>query len=361
MPIRWPPPSDSCRAARHVCRRDYASSAPHRIPQSGARIGRPADCRARRRARRRRRLRHLRQRRPWLRRLQRPPDSADHHGPRSGGRRRTNSARTYRALPRGRPRHASIPRSSAGKCDACRRGNVNLCTARRIMGVSCDEYRQPGAFADFVVVPQQIVYSLPDHLPFEHAVLVEPVAVALHAVSRLQITPRRSSRGRRQRHDRPACDSSRSCSPAATKSSPSTWTTAACNSPPSWVQHPRSIAARRSRRQRSSKLTGGRGADVALEVVGNAPAIATAIGCVRRGGQVVARRQRRARGAAAAPNRRHSRDHAAWLLRLRRRIPRAIDLIAGGKIRVAPLISAPSPRSPRARSGSSGSTPASPG
>ena len=33
-------------------------------------------------------------------------------------------------------------------------------------------------------------------------------------------------------------------------------------------------------------LTGGEGADIAVEVVGNAAALATAIGCVRRGGRV---------------------------------------------------------------------------
>ena len=95
-----------------------------------------------------------------------------------------------------------------GQCDACRSGNVNLCADRRVLGVSCGEYRQPGAFADYVAVPQQIIYALPDQLPFEHAVLAEPVAVALHAVSRLRISPGDRAVGRRRRHDRLACDPS---------------------------------------------------------------------------------------------------------------------------------------------------------
>jgi L-iditol 2-dehydrogenase len=53
-----------------------------------------------------------------------------------------------------------------------------------VLGVSCEDYRQPGAFADFVVVPQRILYRLPENLSFEHAALVEPFAIALHAVRR---------------------------------------------------------------------------------------------------------------------------------------------------------------------------------
>jgi L-iditol 2-dehydrogenase len=74
-----------------------------------------------------------------------------------------------------------------GQCDACRRGQVNLCPNRRVLGVSCPEYRQHGAFAEFVAVPQHIVYALPPELPFEHAALIEPVAIALHAASRLNV------------------------------------------------------------------------------------------------------------------------------------------------------------------------------
>src|SRR3982750_2689373 len=42
---------------------------------------------------------------------------------------------------------------SCGRCDPCQRGAVNLCTSRRVLGVSCGDYRQNGAFADIVAVP----------------------------------------------------------------------------------------------------------------------------------------------------------------------------------------------------------------
>jgi len=71
-----------------------------------------------------------------------------------------------------------------GECDYCRAGQINLCDRRRVLGVSCEDYRQHGAFAEFVAVPQRIVYRLPPGLPFEHAALVEPFAIALHAIRR---------------------------------------------------------------------------------------------------------------------------------------------------------------------------------
>jgi L-iditol 2-dehydrogenase len=69
-----------------------------------------------------------------------------------------------------------------GKCDFCRRGEVNLCDDRQVLGVSVGEYRRNGAFAEFVAVPEHIVYALPDALTFEQAAMIEAVSVAVHAV-----------------------------------------------------------------------------------------------------------------------------------------------------------------------------------
>jgi L-iditol 2-dehydrogenase len=75
-----------------------------------------------------------------------------------------------------------------GKCYFCRRGWINLCDNRRVLGVSCDEYRQDGAFAEYVVVPQHILYRLPEGLSFERAAMVEALSIALHAVGRTPIS-----------------------------------------------------------------------------------------------------------------------------------------------------------------------------
>src|SRR2546423_11599015 len=71
-----------------------------------------------------------------------------------------------------------------GRCEFCRRGQINLCNHRRVLGVSCEEYRQHGAFAEFVAAPQHILNRLPDELSLEQAALAEPFAIALHAVGR---------------------------------------------------------------------------------------------------------------------------------------------------------------------------------
>ncbi|MBN2348650.1 MAG: galactitol-1-phosphate 5-dehydrogenase [Bacteroidales bacterium] len=64
-----------------------------------------------------------------------------------------------------------------------RKGLYNLSDNRVVMGVSCNEYRRHGAFAEYVAVPKHILYRLPEQVSFTQAAMVEPVAVALHALS----------------------------------------------------------------------------------------------------------------------------------------------------------------------------------
>jgi L-iditol 2-dehydrogenase len=71
-----------------------------------------------------------------------------------------------------------------GSCWFCRRGQINLCDNRRVLGVSCEDYRQHGAFAEYVAVPERILYRLPEALSFERAAMVEAVSIAVHAVER---------------------------------------------------------------------------------------------------------------------------------------------------------------------------------
>lgn len=72
-----------------------------------------------------------------------------------------------------------------GECDDCRAGRINLCAHRRVVGVSPSEYKQHGAFAEFLAVPERIVHAIPPELSFEHAAMIEPVSIAIHAVGRL--------------------------------------------------------------------------------------------------------------------------------------------------------------------------------
>jgi len=74
-----------------------------------------------------------------------------------------------------------------GQCTYCRQGAINLCDRRQVLGVSCPEFRRPGAFAQLVAVPQHIVYRLPEGLSFEQAAMTEPLSVAVHAVNLARI------------------------------------------------------------------------------------------------------------------------------------------------------------------------------
>ena len=73
-----------------------------------------------------------------------------------------------------------------GGCFFCRRGEINLCDHRRVLGVSCGDYRQHGTFAEYVAVPRRIIYPLPDNISFEQSAMLEPCSVAFHAAA---ITP----------------------------------------------------------------------------------------------------------------------------------------------------------------------------
>lgn len=68
-------------------------------------------------------------------------------------------------------------------------GMYNLSDNRKVLGVSTDEYQQDGAFAEYVVVPEHILYVLPDKVSFEEAAMVEPVAVAYHAFELSTFSP----------------------------------------------------------------------------------------------------------------------------------------------------------------------------
>lgn len=66
-------------------------------------------------------------------------------------------------------------------CVQCLEGRLQHCPQLGFLGEVCN-----GGFAQLVVVPGDRVWTIPDGLPLEVAVLAEPTAVALHAWSRLR-------------------------------------------------------------------------------------------------------------------------------------------------------------------------------
>lgn len=76
------------------------------------------------------------------------------------------------------------PGFACGHCENCRAGHYNLCPNVRFIGVP----PYPGGMAEYVAVPQQWAYHLPDNLSLEEGALVEPLVVAVEAVEKAGIT-----------------------------------------------------------------------------------------------------------------------------------------------------------------------------
>jgi (R,R)-butanediol dehydrogenase/meso-butanediol dehydrogenase/diacetyl reductase len=91
-----------------------------------------------------------------------------------------------------RPRDRVIAKPSAAclSCYWCRRGQYSICPKRgeKIIGLSPDN---DGAYAEYVKIwnPRQMLLKLPSSLATKEAVLVEPLAVALHGVRRSRFEP----------------------------------------------------------------------------------------------------------------------------------------------------------------------------
>ena len=228
-----------------------------------------------------------------------------------------------------------------------RRGQYNLSDGREVVGVSTGTPDQPGfkrngAFAEFVVIPQHILYAIPENVSFTQAALVEPVAVALHAVSLTPIEVNDSAvvvgAGMIglfviQVLKLAGCG-----------------TIIAIDLDDDRLALAKTLGATHTLNAKQGDmaapvqdLTHGRGADVSFEVVGAGPTVKTAIDCVRKGAtvtlvgnlaptvkmplQAVVTRQLRLQGSCAING-----EYEA-----------ALSLISSGKINVEAILSAEVP------------------
>lgn len=69
-----------------------------------------------------------------------------------------------------------------GKCQACRHGEYGYCEH-----ISFTYRNGDGAMADYITVQKPYIYRIPDHLSYDGGALIEPLAVAAHAVRRADI------------------------------------------------------------------------------------------------------------------------------------------------------------------------------
>lgn len=229
-----------------------------------------------------------------------------------------------------------------GECSFCSRGDVNLCDRRQVIGVSCGEYRRHGAFAEFISVPERILCALPDEMSFPEAAMLEAVSVALHAVRVTALQGGETAlvvgAGMIGLLTMQAARAA-GCSRVLIADIDETRLSLA-----------RSLGADETiclsgaqLTQEVLRCTQRRGVDVVLEAVGRNETISTSIDCVRKGGTVtlignitpevtlplqkVVSRQIRLQGSAASSG----------------EYPEAIRLVAGGQIKVRPLITAVAP------------------
>ena len=228
-----------------------------------------------------------------------------------------------------------------GSCTHCRRGDVNLCDHRQVLGVSCPDYRRSGAFAEYVAVPSHIVHRLPDNVSFEEAAMLEPLSVALHAVSLASVETGATALvvgagmiGQLLLQVLGTAGCSRIFVADIDLSRLDLAKTAGAT---------HVIAAGREPSEAVLERTGGTGVDVAMEAVGRTETVRASVQSVRKGGTVVlvgnvtpevalplqkvVTRQIRLQGSCASAG----------------EYPRAIELLASGRIQVRPLITAVAP------------------
>ncbi|AHK35897.1 L-idonate 5-dehydrogenase [Rhodococcus opacus] len=76
------------------------------------------------------------------------------------------------------------PASPCGQCPECGAGVRNVCRNARYFGSAASCPHTQGGFSEYMTVRQDQIRVLPATLPLSRAVLAEPLAVGLHALSR---------------------------------------------------------------------------------------------------------------------------------------------------------------------------------
>lgn len=74
------------------------------------------------------------------------------------------------------------PVISCGTCYQCRIGRRNVCGQLKVRSVHVD-----GGYQEYIVLPQESIYSIPDHLSWEEAIMIEPFTIAEQVCSRAEL------------------------------------------------------------------------------------------------------------------------------------------------------------------------------
>ena len=75
---------------------------------------------------------------------------------------------------------------ACGACEWCSRSLGRHCPRRRVLGI----LKHPGAFREFLTLPLRNLHRVPQKMPTEHAVFIEPVAAACEILDQVAIPKR---------------------------------------------------------------------------------------------------------------------------------------------------------------------------
>lgn len=74
------------------------------------------------------------------------------------------------------------PNTFCGRCVKCKKGLTNVCQNKKSLGINTD-----GGFSEEFVISSRFVLPVPDDLTDERAILIEPFAVVVHALRKVEI------------------------------------------------------------------------------------------------------------------------------------------------------------------------------
>jgi L-iditol 2-dehydrogenase len=232
-------------------------------------------------------------------------------------------------------RVAIDPAIPCGRCEFCKEGNPNLCSALRFAGHAPHD----GALCQHIAWPEHCLVPLPVSMSGLEAVMLEPLGVALYSVDCGNVKPGMSVAVF-------GCGTiGLSVIQVARASGAADIFATDLPSAPHRIRAAQSFEAivlesnNGQEAEEILKATGGRGVDVAFEAAGDPEAVEAAVAAVKPGGQVILigipSEDRTAFTASVA----RRKDLAIRVIhRMKHTYPRAIQLVKSGRVDVRSMV-----------------------
>jgi L-iditol 2-dehydrogenase len=232
-------------------------------------------------------------------------------------------------------RVAIDPAIPCNLCEFCEQGNPNLCSALRFAGHA----PQDGALQQYIAWPERCLFPLPGSMTDVEGVMLEPLGVAIYSVDRGDVKPGMSVAVF-------GCGTIGLCVIQVARAAGAA-NIFATELPgmPHRIQAAHSFGATMFKANNGSeadeilKATEGRGVDVAFEAAGDPAAVEAAVAAVKPGGKVVLIGiPLEDRTSFTASTARRKDLTVIALHRMKHTYPRAIQLVLGGQVDVASLV-----------------------